>query len=90
MSPRVVVFIRKPIASESVCLAWVAVTLRLCMLNVVPGLASMTCSGICWWYLEIAGSVFWLPCSALCAVASVPRFFVVPWVMASMRISASL
>ena len=90
MSPRVGVLIRKPTASGSVCLAWVVVMLRLCMLNCVPGLASMMFSGICWWYLEIAGSACSLPYSTLCAVASVPRFFVVPWVMASMSISASL
>jgi len=90
MSLFVGVLIRKPTASGSVCLAKVAVKCSWFMLNVVPGLASMSCSGICWWYLEIDGSAFSLPCRTLCATASVPRFLVVPRVMASIRISASL
>jgi len=63
---------------------------RFWMLNDVPGLASMTCSGICWWYFEIDGSSCWLPCRTLCAAASVPFFLVMPRVIASMSTSASL
>jgi len=63
---------------------------RLFILNVVSGMASISCAGIPWWYLEMAGSTCWFPFRTLCAAASVPRFFVMPWVMASMSISASL
>lgn len=76
--------------SGSVCSAFVAVILRLFSWYVVFGLASSVVWGFCWWYFDMAGPHVWFPFSTLCDAMSTPFFFVMPFVMASMRISASV
>jgi len=90
MVPTSGIFILKPTASGSVCLAFVVATFVSPILKLTPGFTVIVFSVIFWWYVEITGPASVFPSRTLGGAASSPRFFSMPRVMASTRISASL